>query len=117
MKKQYQNRLSRIVLCAALAFMFWLFDLTILAWVFGALVILPIVIGGLILIGKEIPHPEEDEEYELSPSELRDQEARLQTLEEAAKLMEEFKNMRESNNPTNVYQPNVDNTTEPPKKK
>lgn len=58
MKKQYYNRLSRIVLCAALAFMFWIFDLTILAWVFGALVILPIVIGGLILIGKEIPHPQ-----------------------------------------------------------
>lgn len=49
MTKQIRKRFWRIVLFAALALMFWLFDLTILAWVFGALVIIPLVAGGIIL--------------------------------------------------------------------
>jgi hypothetical protein len=54
MKKQYHNRLSRIVLCAALALTFWLFDLTFLAWMFGAMVILPLIIGAVIWMFKSI---------------------------------------------------------------
>ncbi len=48
MRKSTKKRLARIVLFAALAIMFWLFDLTWLAWIFGGLVLLPILIGGVI---------------------------------------------------------------------
>jgi len=48
MRTTTKKRFWRIVLFAALALMFWLFDLTILAWVFGAFVIIPVLIGGVI---------------------------------------------------------------------
>ena len=48
MRKSTKKRFWRIVLFAALALMLWLFDLTILAWLFAALVLLPVLIGGVI---------------------------------------------------------------------
>jgi len=50
MKKALLKRLSYYAFYAALAGMFWLFDFTILAWVFGALVILPLLIGFTIIL-------------------------------------------------------------------
>lgn len=57
MTNSIRNRFYLYVLYAALAIMFWFFDLEILAWIFAALVILPLIIGGLILIWKSFPSP------------------------------------------------------------
>ncbi|MBW2961282.1 hypothetical protein [Mesonia aestuariivivens] len=54
MRRSSKKRLARIVFFAALALMLWLFDLTILAWVFAALVLLPVLIGGVIWFVKSI---------------------------------------------------------------
>lgn len=48
MRKSSKKRFWRIVLFAALALMFLFFDLTVLAWVFGAFVIIPLIAGGVI---------------------------------------------------------------------
>ena len=56
MRKDTKQRLYRIFLFAALALMFWLFDLTWLAWIFGVLVIIPLVAGGIIWAFQK--HPE-----------------------------------------------------------
>jgi hypothetical protein len=48
MRKSIKNRFWKIILFAALALMFWFFDLTLLAWVFGVLVIIPLVFGFLL---------------------------------------------------------------------
>lgn len=50
MRKQIRNRFYLYVLYAALAIMFWFFDLMILAWIFAGLFILPVIIGGGILL-------------------------------------------------------------------
>jgi hypothetical protein len=54
MTKSLKNRFARLVLFAALALMFWLFDLTFLAWMFGAMVILPFIGGAIIWMFKSI---------------------------------------------------------------
>jgi len=48
MRKSSKKRFWRIVVFAALALMFLFFDLTVLAWIFGAMVLLPVLIGGVI---------------------------------------------------------------------
>lgn len=48
MRTSTKNRFWRLILCAALALMFWLFDLTTLAWVFASLVLGPMILGGII---------------------------------------------------------------------
>ena len=48
MKKVILKRLSYYAFYAALAGTFWLFDLTILAWIFSALVLIPVLIGGCV---------------------------------------------------------------------
>lgn len=48
MRKSTKKRFWRIVLFAALALMFLFFDLTVLAWVFGAFVIIPLIAGAVI---------------------------------------------------------------------
>lgn len=50
MRKAIRKRLSLYMLYAALAIMFWFFDLEILSWIFAAFFILPLIIGGGILI-------------------------------------------------------------------
>ena len=77
MRKSTKKRFWRIVLFAALALMLWLFDLTILAWVFAALVLLPVLIGGLIWLvqsknGYHKPKPQHTREnFEKPPSRKR----------------------------------------------
>lgn len=56
MTKQYKPRIARIIFFAALAVMFWIFDLTTLAWIFTALFVLPFLIGGIVWIWKSINH-------------------------------------------------------------
>ncbi|WP_299153083.1 hypothetical protein [uncultured Christiangramia sp.] len=48
MRKAIRNRFWKIILFAALALMFWFFDLTLLAWIFGVLVIIPLLAGAII---------------------------------------------------------------------
>lgn len=53
MRQITKNRFWKLMLFAALALMFWLFNLTTLAWIFGAFVIGPLILGAVLWMFKK----------------------------------------------------------------
>ena len=103
MRKSIRNRLAIYLLYAALALMFFFFDLDLLGWLFGTMFVVPLIIGFLIMIWKIVfrnqvveDEEEDDDDYELTPQEKIEQQERLDTLEEAGEMIQYFKELNKA---------------------
>ena len=104
MRKAIRNRLGIYLLYAALAIMFFFFDLDLLGWLFGIMFVVPLIIGFVIMIWKivfrnevvEDDDDDEDEEYELTPQEKIEQQERLDTIELGGEMIQYFKELNKA---------------------
>ena len=103
MRNSIRNRLGMYLLYAALAIMFFFFDLDLLGWLFLIMFVIPLTIGFSIMMyqffsSKETEEEDEDddEEYELSPQDKIQQQERLDTLELGGEMIQYFKELNKA---------------------